>query len=108
MPSPIIIGGALVVILIIIGLIIYFTMGGEETPVVDTGAAGAAAPVAAGAAAPVAAGTTPAVVPAFALEPKTTPDNDAGGGNSIYLDRHDLQCDKKPINQFNLVSGGCQ
>lgn len=29
-----------------------------------------------------------------------------GGGNSIYLDRHDLQCDKKPINQFNLVSGG--
>jgi len=38
----------------------------------------------------------------FTLDPKSTPDNDAGGGNMIYLDRHDITCDKKPINQFKL------
>jgi hypothetical protein len=44
----------------------------------------------------------PPPVEVFTLDPKSTPNNDAGGGNMIYLDRHDITCDKKPINQFKL------
>jgi len=33
---------------------------------------------------------------------KNTPDNDWGGGNSIYLDRHTLDCGNDGIQQFQL------
>ena len=33
---------------------------------------------------------------------KDTPDNDWGGGNSIYLDRHTLDCGNDGIQQFQL------
>ena len=33
---------------------------------------------------------------------KNTPDNDWGGGNSIYLDRHTLDCGRDGIQQFQL------
>jgi hypothetical protein len=31
-----------------------------------------------------------------------TPANDWGNGNSIYLDRHNVNCDNKPINELHL------
>lgn len=37
-----------------------------------------------------------------------TPFNDNGGGNVIFLDRHDLNCDNKAINQFRLINNGNQ
>lgn len=37
----------------------------------------------------------------------TTPFNDDGGGNSIYLDRHDIRCNSnEAIQQLRLVRGG--
>ena len=33
---------------------------------------------------------------------KSTPSNDWGGGNSIYLDRHKVDCGKDGINSFRL------
>lgn len=34
----------------------------------------------------------------------TTPGNDDGGGNAVYLDRHDISCnDDETVNQFRLV-----
>jgi hypothetical protein len=40
---------------------------------------------------------------AFALGLKKNTDFNAdGGGNTIFLDRHDINCDGQPINQFKL------
>ena len=94
--TPIIIGVAMVMVVILIAIAAYFMMGGEEAApaVAETLSAEPAAP-----SEPVAA-TVP--VKAFKLESKSTPSNEWGGGNMIYLDRHDVTCDKKPINQFKL------
>lgn len=41
--------------------------------------------------------------------PKTTPMNDDGGGNSIYLDRHDISCpDNQAIGRLHLKRSGNQ
>lgn len=34
---------------------------------------------------------------------KDTGSNDWGGGNTIFLDRHNVNCDKNPIAKFRLV-----
>ena len=34
---------------------------------------------------------------------KDTGSNDWGGGNTIFLDRHDVNCDKNPIAKFRLA-----
>lgn len=39
-------------------------------------------------------------------EEKTTPFNDEGGGNSLYLDRHNVNCDNKMLTSFRLVRNG--
>lgn len=36
-------------------------------------------------------------------ENKNTGANDWGGGNTVYLDRHNVDCGKKPITQFRLI-----
>jgi hypothetical protein len=35
-----------------------------------------------------------------------TPWNSEGGGQAIFLDRHDINCNNKPINRFKLVRKG--
>lgn len=45
--------------------------------------------------------------PAFTISNKTTGLNDSGGGNAIFLDRHDIECgEKSALNQFNLATSG--
>lgn len=44
------------------------------------------------------------VSPTFTLTSKNTPANDWGGGNSFYLDRHDVICDtNSALNEFHLT-----
>jgi hypothetical protein len=38
------------------------------------------------------------------LTDKKTADNDSGGGNLIFLDRHTVDCEDKFINQFKLLT----
>jgi hypothetical protein len=41
-------------------------------------------------------------VPSYKLRDAQTPANDWGGGNSIFLDRHTLDCGDDGLNQFRL------
>ncbi len=52
--------------------------------------------------------TPPAVLPApFSKgDINQTPWNSEGGGQAIFLDRHDINCNNKPINRFKLVRKG--
>ena len=66
----------------------FVLMGGEED--VKTGPG------------PAPPSSVTAPVPSYTLREESTPSNDWGGGNMVYLDRHTLDCGDDGINQFRL------
>ena len=101
--EPIVIGIIVVVVSFIIAVIIAVIA--SQTPDVKKEPVGTAAPVSAPAA-PVSAPVAPTVVPFSFGSNESTPFNDEGGGNSIYLDRHNIDCKNKALNRIHLLRDG--
>ena len=49
--------------------------------------------------------STPAIISFKAGSQIFTPLNDGGGGNTAYLDRHDIDCNGKPLNELHYKTG---
>ena len=113
----VIIGIVLLVVIIIIAVVaIIFTTTSEPTttPAAETTTSSPAAETTTPSPAaetttpsPAAETTTPATFPNLIPSNATTPWNDEGGGNLIYLDRHDVACpDKAGMTRFHLTRRG--
>src|SRR5690349_10800018 len=122
----IVIGVAVVLLAIAIGLAIYFLKGtgstAEEESLIN-GTAGTTGTATSGGSSAVAAAALPVTIvpdtssvgtvqqpagyPSLVPSVLSTPWNDEGGGNLIYLDRHDVACPSKAgMSQFHYARKG--